>query len=584
MKRRLWISLSVLLACGVVFAVGALEQLTKPKPELQTMLPEGALLSIEARDFGSMLHDWNTSVEKRAWLSSDNHVAFSTSRLFARLSQAQDEFSAAAGLQADSSLLEKVAGKESCLGLYDIGNLEFVYVTRLEQRDIENTPLWQIRAKFEQRSEAGTPFYVHKDAQSSRVAAFAVRDGWLILATREDLVAGVLDRLAGAASHSLASEGWFAEAVKQAPAERGDLRMVLDLETIVRTPYFRSYWVQRNITDMKQYASAVSDLYRTSQSYREERVLVRRAGLPAQHAGDVNGLSALAPDDAAFYAAQAAPSSEAVLRTLREDLLEARPQPVADSYTSAPPAVAIGNAGTAAQLDVIIDQAPVAVKQSDSYASLRALLLQQPPEASLAVYSTRAPRDGVFVSTQAALVLSASQDWDRNAVCEALASALLPGLTTGRSGLQWEKRSSSEKGSVSAQEYLALDGAVPLFLSVKGKQLILANDALLLEHMLARRQKAAPAGENANLTYAAVFHHTQERNNYRRLMAQLDLAGHHGRPDEQGTAAGGQTPAFFSGDAASLSRVFSKVESERIEERDQGAKVTQTVTYQWVHD
>jgi hypothetical protein len=573
----------VLLGCGVLFAVSALEQLTKPKPELQAMLPEGALLSIEARDFGSLLRDWNTSEEKRAWLTSDNHAAFSTSRLFGRLSQAQDEFSAVAGLRTDGSLLEKVAGKESCLGLYDIGNLEFVYVTHLEQREIENTPLWQIRGKFEQRSEAGTPFYVHKDSQSSRVAAFAVRDGWLILATREDLVAGVLDRLAGRASRNLASEGWFAEAVKQASEERGDLRMVLNLEKIVRTPYFRSYWVQRNITEMKQYASAVSDLYRTSQSYQEERVLVRRAGLPAQHSGDVGEISALAPEDAAFYAAQAAPSPESVLQTLREDLLEEQPQRLADSYTSAPPAVAMENAGSAAQLDVRIDQVPVAVKQLDPYTSLRALLLENPPEASLEVYSTRAPRDGVFVSTQAAMVLSAPQDWDRDAVCEAFTSALLPGLTTGRNGLQWKKQSSSEKVVGEAQEYLALDGTVPLFLSVKGKQLILTNDALLLEHLLARQPKVAPAGEKGYFTYVAFFHHTQERNNYRRLMTQLDLAGHRGGSDQQGTAASGQTPAFFSGDAASLSRVFSKVESERIEEKDQGTKVTQTVTYLWTH-
>jgi len=32
------------------------------------------------------------------------------------------------------------------------------------------------------------------------------------------------------------------EAVKQATDERGDLRMVLNLEKIVSTPYFRSYW------------------------------------------------------------------------------------------------------------------------------------------------------------------------------------------------------------------------------------------------------------------------------------------------------------------------------------------------------
>jgi len=136
MKRRLKITLSIaVLGCGVVFAVGAVEQLMKSRPELPALLPEGVLLSIEARDFAGLLKDWNTSEERRVWLTSDNHTVFSTdSSLYSRLSAAQQEFSAAAGLPTDSSLLDKVAGKESCLGLYDIGNLEFVYITRLDQQ------------------------------------------------------------------------------------------------------------------------------------------------------------------------------------------------------------------------------------------------------------------------------------------------------------------------------------------------------------------------------------------------------------------------------------------------------------------
>jgi hypothetical protein len=83
------------------------------------------------------------------------------------------------------------------------------------------------------------------------------------------------------------------------------------------------------------------------------------------------------------------------------------------------------------------------------------------------------------------------------------------------------------------------------------------------------------------VTYAAVFRHTQEENNFRLLMAQLDLVGHRGGAEVHASPADGRTTAFFSGNMASLGRVFSKVQSERIEERDQGAKVMQTVTYQW---
>jgi hypothetical protein len=576
MKRRLWISVGItLLCCGVVFAVGALEQAFNPRPELPALLPEGALLSIEARDFGSLLRDWNTSEEKRTWLISSNHAAFSNSRLFGRLSQAQDEFSVAAGLPVDSGLLEKVAGKESCLGLYDIGNLEFVYLTRLDEPGIESTPLWQTRSKFEQRTEAGSTFYVHKDSQSSRTAAFAAKDGWLILGTREDLVAGVLDRLAGTESHNLSTEGWYAETVKQAAGDRGDLRMVLNLDKIVRTPYFRSYWVQNNITEMKQYTSAISDLYRSGKSYREERVLLRRAAQTAAKQGDITALEAMAPEDAGFYATEVAPDPDSLLKRLRDNLLEVKPAESAVRDTDAPIAVSAENAGSAAQLDVRIDQAPVSVQQADAFESLRTLLHAQQPDASLEVFTARAPRDGVFVSLQAAMVLTATRDWDEQAVRDALASALPAELSAGKLGVQWAKRSSEGGG------YLALDGALPLYAAVNGKQLLLANDSILLEHLLERRQKAKPVDGIDGVTYTAVFRHTQEENNFRLLMTQLDLVGHRGGTEEQTSPENGNTPAFFSGNMASLSRVFSKVQSERIEERDQGARVMQTVTYQW---
>jgi hypothetical protein len=576
MKRRLWISaVVILLCCGVVFAVSALEQVFKPKPELPALLPEGALLSIEARDFGSLLHDWNTSEEKRTWLISSNHAAFSNSRLFGRLSQAGYEFSAAAGLPVDSGLLERIAGKESCLALYDIGNLEFVYLTRLDEPAIESTPLWQTRSKFEQRTEAGSTFYVHKDAQSSRTAAFAAKDGWLILGTREDLVAGVLDRLAGTESHNLSTEGWYAETVKQAAGDRGDLRMVLNLDKIVRTPYFRSYWIQNNITEMKQYASAVCDLYRNGKSYREERVLLRRAAQTMAKQGDIKALAAMAPEDAGFYAAEAVPDPDSLLKRLRENLLEVKPAQGAVQDADAPSTVSAENAGSATQLDVRIDQAPVSIRQKDAFESLRTLLRTQQPDASLEVFTARAPRDGVFVSLQAAMGLAATRDWDEQAVREALAAALPPELSAGKLGVQWERRSSAGGG------YLALDGALPLYAAVNGKQLLLANDSILLEHLLERRQKASPLNGFDGVTYAAVFRHTQEENNFRLLMAQLDLVGHGGETGEQASPENGKTPAFFSGNMASLGRVFSKVQSERIEERDQGSRVMQTVTYQW---
>jgi hypothetical protein len=172
------------------------------------------------------------------------------------------------------------------------------------------------------------------------------------------------------------------------------------------------------------------------------------------------------------------------------------------------------------------------------------------------------------------MALSASRGWSEESVRQALTQSLLPGLTAGNLGVQWVKRSST------AGDYLELDGAVPLFATVNGKLLLLSNDSALMENLLVRLQKSGQTCEKRTNTYTALFRHTQEQNNFGRLMAQLDLAGH-GSASSQEASADAATPAFFTGNVASLSRVFANVESEHIEENDRGATVTQTVTYQW---
>jgi hypothetical protein len=266
---------------------------------------------------------------------------------------------------------------------------------------------------------------------------------------------------------------------------------------------------------------------------------------------------------------------ESVVEALRNNLLEAKPERSQDSFTTAPAEATAQDVGSTTQLDVRIDQAPVAVKQVDGYQSLRALLLADAPDALLEVHSTRATEQGVFVSLQSAIVLTAPRDWDEVAVRDALSSALPTGLTTARLGANWEKRSSA------AGEYLALDGTVPLFLTVQGRQLLLANDAGLLEKILAHRQKSPSIAGKDGVTYAAYFQHTpKEQGNFWRLVSQLDRAGNAGEGDLQANGSG-QKPGFFFGNVAGFSRVFSNVESEQMIEKDQGEKVTQTVTYQW---
>ena len=321
-----------LLICTVGIGLGwaAYQAAAKPPAPLSRCVPSGALLYLQAKDFSALLADWNGSPQKQVWMQSSNYEVFSRSRLSLRLKDAGKQFAAAASLPADMNFMSQVAGGESALALYDIGKLQFVYITRLQSTNATQNQLWQTRAKFETRSAAGITFYLRRDPESQREVEFAANDNYLVLATREDLMAGALQLIAGGQGHPLESEPWFAQSVAAAGAV-GDLRLVLNLEKIVPSPYFRSYWVQQNVTEMKAYTAAVSDLFRSGKEYREERVLLKKVGVEGssnKQGEEVSDLVRLVPEGTGFYEAQSCPSMDRCLDVLDTHVLAPHSGPI----------------------------------------------------------------------------------------------------------------------------------------------------------------------------------------------------------------------------------------------------------------
>jgi hypothetical protein len=248
MKRGIVFLLIGTICLGVSWA--AFQSAQAEEPAFSRYCPAGALLYLQAKDFSSLLSDWNSSSQKQQWVKSANYEVFSNSRLLLRLKQASDQFTAAAGLPPDASFLKQMAGRQSTLAIYDIGKLQFLYIAQLSAGGSAQSGLWQTRAKFETRNAGGVTFYFRRDPESATEVAFATNGDHLLLATREDLMAGALQLMAGSKDRTVEAEQWWSQSVAAAgPA--GDLRMVLNLEKIVPSPYFRSYWIQKNITDMK---------------------------------------------------------------------------------------------------------------------------------------------------------------------------------------------------------------------------------------------------------------------------------------------------------------------------------------------
>ena len=603
---------ALLLACAISIAAGALAreyfQTASALPgSTAKYMPEGALLYLEAKDFGQIIRDWNASPEKRVWVDSDDYSVFSKSRLFLKLQDAQKGFAAAAGLPPDMRFLDEVAGDHSALAVYDIGNLELLYVSRLRSAKAMQSTLWQTRSKFEPREANGKTFYVRTDEDSSRTVAFAVEGDYLILATREDLAAGALELMSGKTGRTLDQEAWFAKAVSASASEPGDLRMVMDLARIAVTPHFRSYWIQQNITETAGYAAGVSDLYRTADQYREERVLLRKPGgptakgLPVASATPVGtnaptaavsktaakptlkptpvftaeGGKAVAeslhfvPAEYGVYRAFANPSAEDCLEALNRRILSPHHEIVQEEKLAPTVSLGDGETGNASDLETRIDVLPEQHQDTvDGSAPLLDALAKSVPQALLVMESSRKNSDGVLLHVSSAVIIAGSSDWDSAAARNVLQSGLSPGLSTSRLGVQWQAMPDLNAA-------YRLDGLAPVAMAIRGRFLVVTNDPEWLASALrnADQGKATTDTRGDQLTYAASFNHANERRNFKDLTVVLDAGAHSNRNADE--------PAFFSRNIASLSEIFSGVSSESMEVHEADGKVEQTVTYRW---
>ena len=124
MKRATILLLVCIASIGASWA--AFQALTPEAPPLSRYVPAGSLLYMQAKDFSSLLGDWNASPQKASWVNSKNYEVYSRSHLFLRLQGASEQFATAAGLPPDMNFLTHVAGTQSALALYDIGKLQFL--------------------------------------------------------------------------------------------------------------------------------------------------------------------------------------------------------------------------------------------------------------------------------------------------------------------------------------------------------------------------------------------------------------------------------------------------------------------------
>jgi hypothetical protein len=556
-SKLLWTSLGLL---PLALWLGAQVQSGQAgRKQLAEIAPGNALVWVEAKDLKAMVAGWDGSPEKKTWLESSTYQSYLRSKLALRLAEVQKAYADGIGVNPGYELLTNLAGSESGVAVYDVGKLELLFLTRLPAASIGQTLLMQGRAKFQARNAGGQPYYVK--STSDGTVAFAAVGDLLLAGSREDLVAGALQLLAGQQRPSIRQERWFSDALAKASPGAPDVRMLINVERTVKTAHFRSYWIQQNITDLGQYYAAISDLRMDSPAWTEQRVLLRREPVAAVDETGVARLSKFVPPDMGFYRAWAKPT-----RNELESLLSERIVPpgggrgaINPEDSRAPGGGIEASSGDEDQLEDRVDVADSGGASTMLSSPLPVVrLAESRVEAVAEMRATRAASGGVLVAIDSALVLLSSANWDENAVKAAVLASAERAWSAG--ALTWNRR-----GAAATWE---LSGLNPVHVWLQGPVLVIASSASLLDKITAAN---GPVAQGAVL---AGYRHGAERGNYARIMGHIDS------PQIPATQNGStRPPMLFSETLGDLGKILQRVEALSMESKDDGSAVKQTVIY-----
>jgi hypothetical protein len=527
----------VLAALGISGAIWLHAQQIDTR-SLASLFPPGALLYLEAKDFHALLNAWNASSEKKSWLASANFGILSRSRLVGRLAEAQTQFESVAGVPVALNLADQSAGHQSAFAFYDLAALTFLYLTKVDASLLDANELWRARSQYQMRQVAGINFFVRTDAATKRSACFASYKGWFLIATGENQMAAALTLLSGAPASSLGTESWFARA-NALSSSQGDLRLVYNLEKLLATPQFRTYWIQRNASELKPFAAGISDLSLRAGLWEEQRALLKQSPSSAvQPSGSLATVTRYAAPTASLYRAWDSPDKATLSSVVQQVIFgEAAQVENLDRYA---PAVSadVPAVGSVTDLETRIDE-PVSTRdRHESLEPLISALSAMQPVALAHIQTTIDVPGNVFVLPQSGVVLECVHP-QRAALDTALAA-----MTT-----------ISQTGTLD-----------PLRISVSDRIIVLS-----------RLDLAPVSGSTIDrqVTYAAAYSHASEWPYYRKLFDLIDR-----RPISSEMQAPQAEPPFFSGNLRSLGDTISGLQRASISSRDEGPQLRETVRYE----
>jgi len=319
----------VLASIGIAFIVFAKTgREAKSAFSLAYDLPRGAFVYTQFSNLPALIEQWDHSQLKERYLNSTNYQQLQHRHLALKLISRWEEFNNALGFPLDVTTFTGATETKAALAVYDIGQLDLVFIAPLSEEKVALTQFFTKKDQFEEaESPDGTVYYrqsVEADrGRQKQMLAFTATSGRFIMSSNEKLLLRTIANINRKnAKDSLADDPAFKSLSEKVKPHF--LTVWVDQSKLNQDYYFRHYWLMQNTDQLKGIRAGMFDLEQQKGSWIERREFLTTGkntiSSPISDA-ELRRLYSMAPADAPLVKVKALTSDQSLPATLLRDTL-----------------------------------------------------------------------------------------------------------------------------------------------------------------------------------------------------------------------------------------------------------------------
>jgi len=329
--RLTTIALAFICIAFVVFGRTA----HKPRGEygLADDLPRGAFVYAQFANLPALIEQWQHSKLKEQYLNSTNYRQLQHRHLMLKLISRWEEFNSALGFQLDVGTISGSIETRAAVAVYDIGQLNLVFIAPLSEEKIALTQFFTNKDQFEEiETPDGAVYYrqpVEADhGRQKQVLAFATLNGRFILASDENLLLRTIANISRPKSKDSLSDDPAFTSLSQ-KLQPHFVTVWVDQTKLNHDYYFNHYWLPQNVDQLKGIRAGMFDLEQQKGRWIERREFLSTAkdyaSSPPIPDGELKRLYSMAPEDAPFVRLRKVTSDPALSAVVRDTLFDTQP-------------------------------------------------------------------------------------------------------------------------------------------------------------------------------------------------------------------------------------------------------------------